>query len=552
MKTRITAILLTLLLVISLIPAAAFAADFKFTDVPQSAWYYEEVKKAFEMGLVSGKSDTKYCPNDNLTFAEAVKLAACMNQRYYTGAVYLTDGSPWYASYAEYAKAHNIISSDPEWKKPADRASVARLFVAAFPAETLEAKNNIPDGSIPDVPMTHPDAKAIYTMYRAGILQGNEEKDYEYRPASNIRRSEVAALLARLMDPAGRLSFTTAKDEYTRPETGGSTEVTRPGSEGSSYGSRPSSGGTESNYGSRPSTGGTEGNYGSRPSTRPVEADPITVSCRAAEVADTADDAVVLSVSVTGGVEPYTYRWQYKSDTRSEWNSYRSKTDSTASVTGKDGCYFRCVITDAQGNVGESTTIALTVRKPYIYREPEDQVIPYGYGADLSVGAKYGTGSLAYIWQRNIEGYPENQWINYTEPSSSSEFSAACASNYIYRCVVIDEAGNQAVSRVVRLTPPPMKIEKISYTFDYTAENNRFNEAQVKIEVSGGSGLYKYQWQFKDNYGNWKDFVLTGKKEYGKRAAEYCPFAIGDEVRCIVTDSATGKQIISDVLRRTN
>ena len=53
---------------------------FPFTDIEEtSGWIYESVKAAWEMGLINGKTDTQFMPDDNLTYAEAVKLAACMH-----------------------------------------------------------------------------------------------------------------------------------------------------------------------------------------------------------------------------------------------------------------------------------------------------------------------------------------------------------------------------------------------------------------------------------------------------------------------------------------
>jgi hypothetical protein len=80
------------------------------------------------------------------------------------------------------------------------------IFANALPAAALAAINSIPDGSIPDVPMTHPQAAAIYKLYRAGIVEGVDPA-HNCNPGGNIRRSEVAAILTRMMDPAVRRNF---------------------------------------------------------------------------------------------------------------------------------------------------------------------------------------------------------------------------------------------------------------------------------------------------------------------------------------------------------
>ena len=165
------------------------------------------MKTAWEMGLINGKTTTLFAPDDNLTYAEAVKLAACMHQKYTTGSVTLTNGSPnWWDSYVTYAKANNIINKDYEWNAPATRAGYMEIFANALPVAALGAINTVADGAIPDVPMTHPQAAAIYKLYRAGIVQGVGAA-HNCNPGSYIKRSEVAAILTRMMDPDSRVSI---------------------------------------------------------------------------------------------------------------------------------------------------------------------------------------------------------------------------------------------------------------------------------------------------------------------------------------------------------
>jgi hypothetical protein len=83
------------------------------------------------------------------------------------------------------------------------------IFASALPDDALPAINDVPDGSIPDVPMSHPQAAAIYKLYRAGILQGVDAA-HSCNPGSNIRRSEVAAIITRMMTPAARVTFSMA------------------------------------------------------------------------------------------------------------------------------------------------------------------------------------------------------------------------------------------------------------------------------------------------------------------------------------------------------
>ena len=167
----------------------------------------DRAEQAVESGLINGKTATTYCPNDNLTYAEAVKLAACMHQKYTSGSVTLQNGSPWYQSYVDYAKANKIITKDYTWNAKATRAGYMEIFASALPAKALAAKNTVENGSIPDVPMTHPQAAAIYKLYRAGIFAGNDAAG-TFRPNAPISRAEVAAVLVRMADPNTRMLFT--------------------------------------------------------------------------------------------------------------------------------------------------------------------------------------------------------------------------------------------------------------------------------------------------------------------------------------------------------
>ena len=45
-----------------------------FADVPETAWYYDVVRTAYAAGLVTGKTDTAFKPNDPVTRAEAAAI----------------------------------------------------------------------------------------------------------------------------------------------------------------------------------------------------------------------------------------------------------------------------------------------------------------------------------------------------------------------------------------------------------------------------------------------------------------------------------------------
>ena len=211
-KRKGLSLLISVFMLGMMVPSLSFAAELPFRDVSTSAWYYSDVKGAYDTGLINGRDAATFAPDANITYAETIKLAACMNQKYTDGSVTLKNGSPqWYDSYVAYAKDRDIISKDYDWNTPATRAGYVEIFAHALPDSALKAKNTVVDNAVPDVNMNHPQAAAIYKLYRAGILTGNDEKG-TFQPDNNIRRSEVCAILTRMMNESARKELSLKKD----------------------------------------------------------------------------------------------------------------------------------------------------------------------------------------------------------------------------------------------------------------------------------------------------------------------------------------------------
>ena len=84
MRKRLAAGLFALVLLVSAMPLASAQSEgldrFKpvytyttgrFEDIQSVKWYAQYVQVAYELGLISGRSDTRYEPLSNVTLAEA-------------------------------------------------------------------------------------------------------------------------------------------------------------------------------------------------------------------------------------------------------------------------------------------------------------------------------------------------------------------------------------------------------------------------------------------------------------------------------------------------
>jgi len=180
-----------------------------FSDVNEGSWYYSDVVYAVKRKLIDGRSPTIFDPEANLSVCEAIKLAACIHQLYNEGAVTLTNGSPaWYDSYVSYALKNGLITHTYDnYDAKITRTEYVSIFYRTMPAGEYSAINSVPDNSIPDVKTSDANAAAIYTFYRAGILNGSTANG-DFKPSENIRRSEVAAIMTRMFKSEARISFT--------------------------------------------------------------------------------------------------------------------------------------------------------------------------------------------------------------------------------------------------------------------------------------------------------------------------------------------------------
>ena len=177
----------------------------QFEDVDSGDWFYAHVADAYEYGLVSGRSETNYDPDGNITVAECLVIACRLHSTYYGVQIdgELAKGDPWYQPYVDYAVENGIIWQNYPYDLNADatRALFAGIMVNALPDEALAEIGNITE--IPDVTDRTRFAASIYQLYNAGILGGADEYG-TFHPYDTIKRSEVAVVALNMADTSRR------------------------------------------------------------------------------------------------------------------------------------------------------------------------------------------------------------------------------------------------------------------------------------------------------------------------------------------------------------
>lgn len=215
-STRLAALLLALLMALSLAPAALASAgvgmgNFKkvrdypgFSDVSNGQWYSNDVKQAYELGLMDGKGDGKFDPDGNLTLAEAVTMADRV-RAIYLGTEFVSGGSPWYQNAVDYALKNRIIRDGEytDFSARATRSDFANLLFQSIPTDEFPRINRI--AWISDIDSTMPNFHNIYMLYGAGVLTGSETGAFQ--PNEPVKRCEAAAIINRVALPENRVSL---------------------------------------------------------------------------------------------------------------------------------------------------------------------------------------------------------------------------------------------------------------------------------------------------------------------------------------------------------
>lgn len=171
-----------------------------FKDVSRGDWFYSNLKYAYALEIIKGKSETSFAPNDTLTMAEAAKIASIChmlkNERFES----LDEGGKtWYDEYIKYCYRNRIVPESFvfEPNRPATRGELAFIF------SNIDKKaneiNEVPLTDIPDVNENTEYHKEILKMYNVGIMVGSDD-NYTFHPNQNIKRSEVTALISRLLN----------------------------------------------------------------------------------------------------------------------------------------------------------------------------------------------------------------------------------------------------------------------------------------------------------------------------------------------------------------
>lgn len=191
-------------------------ANLKFADnVDSSAWYYNEVNKAAELGLMNGYADTNlFGPNDTITRAQVAQVLFNMaghsadmdlpegsyNEIYGYASFVDVNGKMWYGKAIAWAKAAGIVTGYGDGTF-APENNITREEFATMLGRYAQKYGNYTAGSAADF-AAYGDASVVDSWaaeYVAWAVKGGYmgKNTNVLTPLANMTRAEAAAMVVR-------------------------------------------------------------------------------------------------------------------------------------------------------------------------------------------------------------------------------------------------------------------------------------------------------------------------------------------------------------------
>lgn len=180
-----------------------------FEDIDGVAWASEAILALADKGIISGKGNGIFAPNDYVTREEFAKiLVSAMgleNSEYSGGAFKDADGEAWYYKYIHIAKEHNIISGTGE-ETFGVGSKITRQDMAVMIYRALQSKGAKLDGG-ENLGFADKDEisdyayEAVSALFNAGIVSGMSET--EFAPLGNATRAQAAKIVYSILNLIG-------------------------------------------------------------------------------------------------------------------------------------------------------------------------------------------------------------------------------------------------------------------------------------------------------------------------------------------------------------
>lgn len=201
--TKMTAAALALTLAAASVPAKAYSLPYE--DVSDQHWAYADILYASQWGLLQGREDGNFHPEDALTRAEFVSILARVGNvqlsRYPGSDFQDVPENAWYAQDVNWANRMGVASGVGNGRFDPGGA-VTREQMATMSYQFLKSMGITYGNDNTVLPYSDADSisdwalDAVKAMYTSKLITGREDGSFD--PFAPTSRAEAAAMIRRL------------------------------------------------------------------------------------------------------------------------------------------------------------------------------------------------------------------------------------------------------------------------------------------------------------------------------------------------------------------
>lgn len=172
------------------------AAD-GFSDVPTSAWYYNNVMAAYNAGYVSGTGNGKFEPTKNVTRQDfAVMVYNMLGKPVPTTTTSFKDvpATGYMVNAIAYLKEMDIVSGDGDTGNFRPTATITRQEAACILANAKKLTGTSETKFNDDAKIANWAKVNVYACRAAGVINGDKDTG-NFRPTAAITRAEAATMV---------------------------------------------------------------------------------------------------------------------------------------------------------------------------------------------------------------------------------------------------------------------------------------------------------------------------------------------------------------------
>ena len=187
-----------------IVPPNSNTNKVKFTDIA-GHWAENEIRELAKEGIINGRSETEFVPEDTMTRAEyaaLIRRAIGLNPSIYSGGFNDVEGNAWYANEIQAIVNAGIMSGDADGSfrpnAPISREEMAKVIVNAYLAKSGAADVTAAEISFTDSGEIAPWAQEYIGKAAAlGLINGMG--DGSYAPKGNMTRAQGSVVIYRLI-----------------------------------------------------------------------------------------------------------------------------------------------------------------------------------------------------------------------------------------------------------------------------------------------------------------------------------------------------------------